>query len=384
MLLLLLLFTLPALAAPPSPVLLGFDGAYGLHNSTSARAIEQGMRVAIDEINAAGGVLGGRPLALITSDNRSVPARGIDNIRAFAQQQDLVAVFGGRFSPVLLQQLPVVHGEKVILADVWGSADRITDHDYHPSYTFRLSLRDAYAMPTMLRHATAKGAARVGLLLPNTGWGRSNEAAARRFSAIHPRPAITTYQWYNWGEESLLHQLRALRAAGAEALVVVANDVEGSILVREMAALPPAERMPIISHWGVTGGHFVENCGAALHQVDFSVVQTFSLFRADPTIRERVMAAAKRLFEITAPEQVEAPVGFGHAYDMVHLLARAIDAADTTDRPAVRDALERIGDYHGLVRDYHHPFGPDDHDALDPEDVFMAHYDEHGVLRPLP
>jgi branched-chain amino acid transport system substrate-binding protein len=49
-----------ARAAGPQPVLLGIDGEFGLDNSTSAQAVELGMRSAVAEINAAGGVLGGR------------------------------------------------------------------------------------------------------------------------------------------------------------------------------------------------------------------------------------------------------------------------------------------------------------------------------------
>ncbi|RYF01954.1 MAG: hypothetical protein EOO78_10215, partial [Oxalobacteraceae bacterium] len=49
-----------AQAAGVRPVLLGIDGEFGLDNSTSAQAVELGMRTAVQEINAAGGVLHGR------------------------------------------------------------------------------------------------------------------------------------------------------------------------------------------------------------------------------------------------------------------------------------------------------------------------------------
>src|SRR5688500_2288604 len=71
------------------PVLVGIDGEFGLQNSTSAQAIELGVRIAVDQINAAGGVLGGRPLSVITKDHRSIPARGIRNIADFTAEPDL-------------------------------------------------------------------------------------------------------------------------------------------------------------------------------------------------------------------------------------------------------------------------------------------------------
>lgn len=371
------------LSAEPAPVYIGFDGEYGLKNSTSAQSIEKGLRIAIEEINQRGGVLGGRPLSLLIKDNRSVPARGVENIKQFARQQDLVAVIGGRFSPVILSQIPIIHEQKMILFDAWGSADGITSHNFSPSYSFRVSLRDRYAMPTMLRHAQNKGAKRLGLLLPNTGWGRSNEEAAKRYVTDHRSEFDTKVIWYNWGDRDFSAIYKSFKGWNAEALVMVANDLEGSHIVRYIASLPLQERLPVISHWGVTGGRFVEACEGALEKVDFSVIQTFSLFNAHSERVQNVMSRANQMFGISRIEDIPAPVGFGHAYDIVHLLALAIDGAGTTDRSAVRDALERISSYKGLVRDYQNPFSPEDHDGLELEDVFMAHYDEQGMIRPL-
>jgi branched-chain amino acid transport system substrate-binding protein len=373
---------LPVLARPP--VYVGFDGEYGLLNSTSAQAIERGIRVALEEINGAGGVLGGRPMELVVRDNRSVPARGLDNIRRFAAQQDLVAVIGGRFSPVILEEVPLVHELGLPLLDAWGSADGITDHDFRPSYTFRLSLYDGIAMPAMLRHLKGRGATRVGLLVPNTAWGRSNVRAASIYMGSERDLHLLDPVWYNWGEQDMLQHYRELVAAGANAIVLVANDLEGSLLVRQMGELPESEWRPIVSHWGVTGGRMVEKSGEVLHRLDFRVIQTFSLFRADPAIRQGVMETARRLFGIRRVEEIASPVGFGHAYDLMHILVRAVDLAGSTDRAAVRDALEQVRDYRGLTGHYPRPFTPEDHNAVGPEHLFMARFREDGVVVPLP
>src|SRR4051794_37043930 len=122
-----LLFAWPVHGAG-GPVLVGLDAEFGLDNSVSAQAIELGMRAAITEINAAGGVLGGRKLELVTRDHRSIPARGIRNIRELAAMPDLVAVFGGRFSPVLIEQLPTLAEARLPFMAVWSSADAIVDN----------------------------------------------------------------------------------------------------------------------------------------------------------------------------------------------------------------------------------------------------------------
>ncbi|MGE5506816.1 MAG: ABC transporter substrate-binding protein [Actinomycetota bacterium] len=373
----------PATAADRPPVLLGLDGEFGLTNSTSAQSIERGILLAVDEINHAGGVLGGRPLTLVTKDHRSMPARGIKNIREFAQMPGLVAVFGGRFSPVLIEELPTILDTKTLLLAPWSAADMVVDNGSKPNYVFRLSLRDSLAMPAMLKHASHIGAKKVGLLLTNTAWGRSSLAAAERYFAGGGEPKLAATAWYNWRDQTLIEKYEALRKAGADAIVLVANDDEAAVLVREVAVLPKADRIPILSHWGVTGGAFVEQAGDALWQVDFSVIQTVSLFKSDPRKVARVLEGTGRLFGRSRIEEIESPVGFMQAYDLTHILARAIDLAGTDDRSAVRDALERVENYDGLIRFFKHPFTADNHEGLSAHDLFMARFRKDGAIVPI-
>jgi len=371
-----------AQAATPSPVLLGIDGEFGLDNSTSAQAVELGMRAAIAEINAAGGVLHGRPLQLVIKDHRSIPARGIRNIREFAKMPDLVAVFGGRFSPVVIEELPALKATRLLFMAPWSSADDIIDNDMRPNYVYRLSLRDSLAMPRLLAAAQRRKLQRVGLLLTNTSWGRSNAAAAERALPALSGMQIVGTSWYNWRDASLVDKYRQLRAAGAQAIVLVANDDEAAVLVREVAALPKEQRLPILSHWGVTGGEFTAQAGPALQQVDFSVIQTFSFYKGDPAHVKRFLQSAAKVSMVTRIEDIRGAVGVAHAYDLTHILARAIDLAGSTDRSAVRDALERVGSYRGLVKDYAPPFTAARHEALGPEQLLMARYRADGVLVP--
>jgi branched-chain amino acid transport system substrate-binding protein len=369
-------------AAVPAPVRIGLDAEFGLDNSTSAQAVELGLRSAIGEINRAGGVLGGRPVELVTKDHRSIPARGIRNIEEFARMPDLVAVFGGRFSPVIIEELPTLKATKTLFMAPWSSADVIVDNGMHPNYVYRLSLRDSLAMPKLLDTARKRGLKQVGLLLTNTSWGRSNLAAAERFAASSKDVKIVQTAWYNWRDQTLVARYQALRSAGAQAIVLVANDDEAAVLVREVAALPQAERIPVLSHWGVTGGEFVRQAGPALNKVDFSVIQTFSFFKADKPALARFMASLAAVSPIRKIEDIDGPVGVAHAYDLMHILARAIDLAGSTDRKAVRDALEKLREHRGLVKVYAPPFAPGRHEALSARELLIARYRADGVLVP--
>ncbi|MEY4561201.1 MAG: hypothetical protein RLZZ618_478 [Pseudomonadota bacterium] len=365
-----------------SPVLIGIDGEFGLQNSTSAQAIELGMRIAVDQVNAAGGVLGGRPLQIVTKDHRSIPARGIRNLEEFIAMPDLVAVFGGRFSPVVIEELPVLRAARLPFLAPWSAADAIVDNGSSPNYVFRLSLRDSLAMPFMLDRAKERGLDHIGLLLTNTAWGRSNLAAVEAYLASHRSPRVAGVVWYNWQERSLLDKYTKLVDAGAKAILLVANDDEAATLVNEMATLPATHRVPVLSHWGVTGGRFFQQAGPALNNVDFTIVQTFSFFKARKAQLDAFMTTARK-FGIQSINEIESPVGVAHTYDLTHVLAKAINLAGSTDRSAIRNALEKVGAHNGLVKRYAPPFTPTRHEALGADELLMTRFRSDGVIVPV-
>lgn len=361
---------------------IAIDAEFGLPQATSAQSIRNGAQVAVNEINAAGGVLG-RKLEILEKDNRALPARSLNNLRELAKDPDVVAVMCGRYSPVVVEVLPELHRLKMILLDPWAAADSITDHEFLPSYTFRLSLRDSWALQVMMRHALKQGARKVGILVPNTEWGRSSLKAAELAASKDTHQQIVGTQWYNWGDATMLDRYSALQKAGAEAVLFVANDREAVLLFKELVKLPKEHRLPIVAHWGVTGGEFFDQAKAMLEVIDFSVVQTYSFIGKTDPVAKRALTGLKQLTGSDDPRKVVSPVGVAHAYDLVHLLARAIRKANSTNRESVRKALEGLGPYKGLVGEYGKPFTEKRHDALSINDVFMARYADDGAIEPI-
>lgn len=371
-------------AGEPAPVLLAIDAEFGVNASTSAQAIQRGAEIAAGEINAAGGLFQGRPLKVVTRNNNAVPARAAENIRELAADPDVIAVMSGKHSPVVQQMVPLVEELRIPYLDPWAAADDITERLPLPGFVFRLSLKDSWALSAMVRTAAARGYRRIGLLLPNSSWGRSSLAAAERALGKGPQ-RLVDLQWHNFGEQDFAAHYSALRKSGAEALLLVANEMEGAALIREIARRPPAERLPIISHWGVTGGQFFSLTRKTLAGVDFSVVQSFSFLDARNTApgstAARVVKALQQNYGVVSARQIESPVGVAHAYDLTHLLALAVKRAGSLQREAIRDALEQLPEHRGLVRHYRPPFTPERHDALEPTLIFMARYAPDGAIQ---
>ncbi len=160
---------------------IGFDGAYGVKTNTAAKSIELGVLAAMEEINASGGVQGGRPLRLLTRDNQGLPARAKDNVAELAALPGMVGVLGGKYSPAVVESFGQLPALKIPLISVWGSANEITDGASAGSYVFRLSLKDSWAADALMSRAARRyKAQRVCAVLPNTAWGRSNDGALKK------------------------------------------------------------------------------------------------------------------------------------------------------------------------------------------------------------
>jgi len=372
-----------AVAVEPAPILVGLDADMSSGSARSGDAIRRGIVLAMDDINRRGGVLG-RPLALVVRDHRGNPARGLDNMAEFAEMKDLVAVVGGLHTPVALAELPFIHKNHIIYLDPWAAGTPVVENGYRPNYVFRVSVRDEYAGGFLIERAVSGGHKKVALLLEQTGWGRSNERSMT--SALEARGLKpVTVQWFHWGTRDMTPQIRAALDAGADVILLVANAPEGAAAVTNMAALPRDRRIPIISHWGITGGDFCKQVCRSLQRVDLRFLQTYSFL--DPPFPERakkVLAAYRRKFPpCQSAEDIFAPAGTAHAWDLIHLLARAVEKAGTLDRPAIRNAMEHLDPYPGLVRNYNPAFTPERHDALTAEDFRLARYNNRGIIVPV-
>lgn len=366
---------------PQSPVFIGLDADLSSGAAEGGLAIQRGAVIAIEELNKAGGILG-RPVELISLDHRGNPARGIRNIKTLAKQDDLIAVLGGVHTPVALEELNAIHENKLIYLSPWAAGTPIVDNGFAPNYVFRVSVRDAEAAKVMIAHAKSRGFKRVALILERTGWGRSNQTsigtAAR---ALGIDISLTT--WINWRQKDFSDSLADIVASQPDAVILVANAPEGALVARQMSEQNIS--IPIVSHWGISGGNFVNSLGLPhLKKLDVSVLQTFSFVgNKDNTKKAFLLHEYRQRYDHLASESsIKGVVGLAHAYDLVHLLAIATEQAGSVNREDIRSQLENIESYQGAVKHYTPPFSVDQHDALLADDYFMTRYNELGELVP--
>jgi branched-chain amino acid transport system substrate-binding protein len=367
--------TAPAALAQEA-IKVGLVAALSGGSAKSGEGITRGLTVAVDEINAAGGILG-RKLELVRRDDESNPSKGQVAARELIDQEKVAVMFGGIDSPVALAIVPIANKEKVPFFSVWAAATPITRNGANPNFIFRVSAVDVLVDKALVQYARKTfNAKNLGLALVNNPWGESNDKGLHA-AAAEQGVKIAGVEKYEERDVDMVPQLTRLRAAGADALVMVANAAPGAQVMKSLQRIN--WNVPIVSHWGISGGRFPELAGPWSQKVAF--VQTYSFFGKLNPVGEKVLAALKAKYpDIKGPGDVLPPVGIANAYDAMHLVALAIKSAGSTDGDKMRQALESIDRYDGLIKTYAKPFTPENHDALNENDYIMVRYNGDDIV----
>jgi branched-chain amino acid transport system substrate-binding protein len=353
------------------PIKVGLVAALSGQSAKSGEGITRGLTIGIDEINARGGLLGGRRLTLIRRDDESNPSKGQIAARELIFKEGVAALFGGIDSPVSLAIVPLANKEKIPFMGVWAAATPITRNGANPNFVFRVSAVDELVDKALVQHAVKKYAAkRPGMMLINNPWGESNEKGLGAAIAAAQIEAAGVEK-FEANDVDMVPQLSRLKAAQADVIFLVATAAPGAQMMKSLERME--WRVPVVSHWGISGGRFPELAGGGAQHVEF--IQTYSFFGPQNAVGQRLLAALQAKYpDVKGPGDVTPPVGVANAYDAMHLIALAIERGGSTDGDKIRQGLYAIETYEGLIKSYQRPFSPENHDALSENDYIMVHY----------
>lgn len=358
-------------------IVIGINAAISGPGQASGLAIKRGAELAINEINSKGGVLG-KPLKLIVRDHRFSPSIGKSNIEHFTNRDDIVAVIGGKHSAIIINEIKLIQQNKIPYLVPWAAIAEIIENNFQDNYLFRVSANDRIAARFIAAYAL-KHNKKPAIIVENSPWGRNNLTRMSAYlseQGIKPATSII----YNLGQKSYLKELKEIKKSSADSIIMVANTKEGTILVEEM--IKQGSTLPIISHWGITGGTFFKENKGILDKINLHFLQTFSFTKSKRLPASQLQYSYQQYYDCCFDGEIEAPSGVAQTYDLVHLLAIAIEKAGTTDRTKVKETLENLPSHEGALKFYSPAFTKDRHDALDQNDFFMAMFDLDGRIVP--
>lgn len=365
---------LPAAAA--EPIKIGLVTALSGQSARAGEAITRGLTIAIEELNASGGVLG-RKFELVRRDDEATPAKGVTAARELVYKEKVAVLFGGLDTPVSLAIVPIMNQAKVPFMGPWAAGTPITKNGASPNFVFRVSAVDEIVDKAMLQYAQKNfGTKKPGLILINNPWGSSNEKGLQAaMSAKGVKPAGV--EKFENNDIDVVPQLTRLKEGGADTLFMVGNVGPSAQVVKSLDRM--GWSVPIVSHWRPAGGRFTELAGPNAKRVHF--VQTYSFFGNQRPVGQKVMKMLMSKYpDIKGPDDVTPAVGVANAYDAMHLVALAIKNAGSTDGDKIRQGFYKIGTYDGLIKKYDKPFTPNVHDAINENDYVWTQFVDNKIL----
>ncbi len=373
------------------------DSDYANHQ-LSADAMRMGFLTALAEVEHD---FQGVKFEFVEKDHRGNSNRSLLHMRQYLKDSKALAILGGLHSPPYIKYRQFINEQQVLLMVPWAAGGPITRYPSSTNSIFRLSIDDTKAGFRIVEFAQQKKQCQQPhMLLERTPWGESNHKTMTQALGKDVSASVTWFSW-NLQQNQAKIMLRKTLETGADCLLFVGNAVEGRVFVEAMAALPKNQRVPIISHWGITGGKFYEQVKNAIDgKIDLHFIQSCFSLRDKPYSEntQQVINTAIHLFpaQFNNPELLSAPAGFIHSYDLGKIFFTSLKSVDLsadilTLRQAIRDNLEMLEQpVNGLIKRYVSPFSrwseqkSDAHEALGLEDFCMAHYDTDGGISVLP
>ena len=303
--------------------------------ATFGRSADQGMRMAIEEINSAGGVLG-KPIELVTEDDRSVTEEARTAAQKLLQRDRVVALLGEVASSRSLAAAPEAQRAHVPMISPGSTNPKVTEVG---DYVFRACFIDPFQGAVMARFAVDElHAKRVAILFDfkqdySVGLADYFRETAQKLGA-----EIVADERYTSGDIEFRAQLTTIRAAKPDAIFVPGYYTELGLIAKQAREL--GIDVPLLGGDGCDSEKTIEIGGDAVEGYYFS-----THYAADSD-SPRVQAFVTE-FRTKYGATPDAMAALG--YDTARILADALGRAGVTDGPALRDAIAGTKGFDGVT-----------------------------------
>jgi len=303
-------------------------------SASFGQSSHKGTRLAIDELNAAGGVLG-RKLELITEDDQSLAGQPATIVQKLIAQDKVVAVLGEVASSKSLEAAPICQQNRIPMISPASTNPKVTETG---DYIFRVCFIDPFQGTVMAKFALDRGWKKVALL---TDVKQDYSVGLAKFFVGHFQAnggEIVKEQKYSSGDKDFKPQLTSLKAAHPDAIFVPGYYAEVALIARQARLL--GLKVPLLGGDGWVGDSLLKVAG---HSLDGSFLSChFSVDDQSPAVQEFV-----RKFRTKYRETPDDMAALG--YDSAMILAAAIKRAGTTDSAPLRDAIAATKNHPGVT-----------------------------------
>jgi len=306
-------------------IVVGMYGSLTGDGASFGQSSREGTELAVDEINAGPGLLGGRKIRLLVEDDQSKPEEASNAVTKLVTQDKVVAVLGEVASRRSLAAAPVSQKYQVPMISPSSTNERVTEVG---DYIFRVCFIDPFQGEVLAKFSYNDLKARRVAILKDIQQDYSvglTDSISKHFTALGGQ--VLDPVSYSSGDADFKAILTQVRSQKPDAVFVTGYYPEAAIIVRQAREL--GMKMAILGGDGWVGDS-LQNGREALNNTYIS--NHYSGDNPDPVVQNFVKAYRARFNR--EPDAIAAL-----AYDAVKVLADAVTRANSTDGPKLRDAL---------------------------------------------
>jgi branched-chain amino acid transport system substrate-binding protein len=329
---------------------------------------KRGMEIAVDTINAAGGV-NGRQLKVIYYDTESEPAKAVIHTKRLLEVDKVVLLGGYSSSGAAMAVLQTVESGKTPMI-----AATPIDKLWIPTkkWVFNVVPRQREAsIPVLLENLLQRGAKKIGYLYIDTAYGAAGkEVFDWAVKELKITPAVV--EKYAPGSTDMSPQITHLKAAGVDGLLITGNVPDTVVVIKN--ARDQGFNHPIVSDYAIVGPEFIDLGGKNAEGIVSTSLKT--LIAPDLPASDVQKKVAMDLYTKYTKHYGAFSLYAGHPWDQVYLTVEALKKVDPKLDPAnagdlikireqLRDNLEKIKGFVGQNGVFN--YSPENHNGLGPK-----------------
>jgi ABC-type branched-subunit amino acid transport system substrate-binding protein len=356
----------PGFAEQPQPFKIGWIRPTTGRLASSFAPLYFGGLIAVDEINAAGGILG-RPISRVEEDDEASPAKEPGIVRKL-REQDIGCFVGPTGSSQSLASIAATTSAKTIQSTYAAAAEAGDGrkYPYHYQIMFNTDQQADVCVDYMVRTIGAK---KIGILQENTAFGE--QAAAATKAVLQKKFGLTpvSEQVYPIAAPDLSAYVANLQKAGADGVIGwIANVPNAAMIFNAMKTLKWFP--PVTGHSGLMLPALFDLVPAeAIKNVFATYYRNFSWTDTEaPGARQ--VEFAKKLLRYPEAKGFEVNVAAAPYYDFLYCLKTAIEAEKSFEPEAIKRGLDNLKGYKGLLGDI--SFTSENHSGIGVKDVVLV------------
>jgi branched-chain amino acid transport system substrate-binding protein len=298
----------------------------------------------------------GRQVQLIIKDSGASPEKAFSFAKQLIDEDKVFAIIGPSTSGETMKIKSVAEEGKTILLSC-AAAEAIVIPV--AKYVFKTPQKDSDAVVKIFQQMKKMKISRIGVLSSNTGFGNAGKGQIEKLAPEHGI-TIVANEVYDKAASDLTAEVTKIKAANVQAIVNWSIEPAQAIVIKNARQI--GLTIPIFQSHGFGNIKYVEAAGAAAEGVMFPAGRLLIvdvLPKSDPQ-KELLLQYRKNYMAFCSGE--ECSTFGGHAYDAFLILMKGIEKAKSTDKEAVRTAIENLKGVVGTGGIFN--FSPTDHNGL--------------------